>query len=93
MCVTEGGFNCKLSTAEEEISKLEHHSEEDTENAAQRPREDVAVRALQRTEPRGGAHFPTRKEMYSKGLAPMIMGAGKSEICRASCKSRNSSWS
>lgn len=74
MCVTEGRFNCKLSTAEEEISKLEHHSEEDTESAAQRPREDVAVRVLQRAEPPGGAHFPPRK-----GLAKCLWGLASLE--------------
>lgn len=71
MCVPEGRFNCKLSTAEEEISKLEHHSEEDTASAAQRPREEVAVGVLLRAEPTGGAPFPPGKGMYSKGLAPV----------------------
>lgn len=81
-CVTEGRFHCKLSTAEAEISKLECHSEEGPRNAAQRQTEDVG--ALQRTEPVGDAHFPTSKEVSFKELAPVIIGAGKSEVCRAS---------
>lgn len=88
MCVTEGRFNCKLSTAEEEIVNWSIILKK-TLRVQHRDGDRKWLSGLSKEQnPREVLIF-----LLEKGLAPVIVGAGKSDICRASCKSRNSSWS